>query len=92
MKKRINALIESENAILKINNFCYLHRWTHSPAEGRVDRLEVFFKLTICGQYHTEIKARDWRGVIEEVQEAQTKAFAEEAEKLNKELKNGYFG
>lgn len=92
MKKKINHLIESEDASLKINNFCTLHRWTKDMAANDVDRLVATFSITHYASHSYEIESRDWRGIVAEVQEAQTKAFAAAAEEFNKQLANGYIG
>lgn len=91
MKKEIMQLIESEDATLQINKYCRLHRWTKSVSQ-EVDRLEVVFSITNMFSHTYEIKARDWRGIVAEVQEAQTKAFADAADAYNKQLGNGYLG
>ena len=89
MKKEIEALLASENAYLKLNRYCTLHRWTKSGCID-VDKLEVNFSiLSVCGQA-AAINSRDWRGIVEEVQAAQTAAFAAVAEELNGHLRNGY--
>lgn len=90
MKKEIINLINSANATLTINKFCKIRRWTKDALNNDVDRLEVEFSIKHVYDYSAEINARDWQGVINEVQEHQTKAFAAAAATYNKELKNGY--
>ena len=90
MKKEITALVESKEGTLKLNQFCTLYRWTWSITE--VDKLEVRFDLTSASSHMYEIHSRDWQGIVEEIKEAQTKAFADAAETLNKQIANGYIG
>lgn len=92
MKKEINHLLESENASLKVNNYCTLHRWTKDILNNDVDRLVATFSITHYSSHSYEIKARDWQGIVAEVQESQTKAFTASADELNKQLANGYIG
>lgn len=92
MKKEIINLINSENETLKINNFCYLHRWTKSVLGEAVDHLEAVFSIQTSSSFTVEIKAREWKEVVEEVQKAQKAAFENAYEELNKQLANGYIG
>lgn len=92
MKNEITKLLDSDNSILKINNFCQLRRWKKDALGNDVDKLVMEFSLTHKYSHTYEIAARDWRGVVEEVQAAQTKAFADAAEELNKQLANGRIG
>lgn len=93
MKKEIIALLDSTNASLKINEFCTLRRWTKVPGrEAPVDRLQAVFSLTHASSHSFEIKSREWRGIVAEIQEAQTQAFAAAAEEFNRQLANGYIG
>ena len=89
MKKEIAELLNSSNATLKINTYCTLHRWTHSPAEGTVDKLEVTFSLNSAFSHSYDIGARDLKGIVAEIQEAQTKAFADAAEMYNRAIAGG---
>lgn len=89
MKKEITELLNSTDATLEINPYCTLRRWTKSFSQD-VDRLEASFDLLPAYVVTTyEITARDWRGVVAEVQEAQAKAFADLAARLNSDLANG---
>ena len=92
MKKELNALINSEDATLKINAFCYLHRWTKNALGENIDCLTVTFDLNYVSSHTYYLAARDWQGIVAEVQEAQTKAFADAAATFNTQLKNGYIG
>lgn len=90
MKKEITALVESKEGTLKINQYCTLHRWTW--AGTKVDALEVRFDLISISSHTYEIQSRDWQGIVEEIKEVQTKAFADTANHYNKVLSNGYIG
>lgn len=93
MKNAITNLINStEPATLKINQFCTLHRWTKDAIGTEVDCLEARFSITHSTSHIYKIEARDWRGVVAELQEAQTKAFMDAAATYNKQLANGYIG
>lgn len=93
MKKQITNLIGStEPTTLKINRYCTLYRWTKDAIGTEVDCLEVRFDIFHVSSHIYKIEARDWRGVVAEVQEAQIKAFADAAATYNKQLTNGYIG
>lgn len=92
MKKEIMELINSENASIRINKFLRLDRWKKDAIGNKVDKLEAIFSIQHISSRHFEIKSRDYNGIIEEIQECQTKAFFEAAEEYNKQLKNGYIG
>ncbi len=89
MKKEIIELLNSTDATLKINPYCTLHRWTKALGLD-VDNLEACFDLLPAYVVtHYEITARDWRGIVAEVQEIQAQAFADLAKRLNSDLANG---
>lgn len=90
MKKEIENLLKSENAYLDLNKFCCLHRWQKNAFGEPVDCLKVEFSITSTFDYREEITARDWRGIVEQVREAHTRAFAKASEVLSTELKAGY--
>lgn len=90
MKKEIENLLNSENAYLDLNKFCCLHRWQKNAFGEPVDCLKVEFSITSTFDYREEITARDWRGIVEQVREAHTRAFAKASEVLSTELKAGY--
>jgi len=92
MKKEITTLLNSEDATLKINKFCILRRWTKNWCGYDVDCLVAEFSITHAFSHRCEIKARDWRGIVEEVLEAQTEAFTKAMNECNKNLKHGYLG
>jgi len=93
MKKEIEALLRSDDAVLRLNQFTRLTRWKVyelGKIEPKYDGLEVSFSINSAIEYTQEIKARDWQGIVEEVKEATTTAFELASERLNKELSNGY--
>ena len=90
MKKEIENLLNSENSYLKLNNFCELHRWQKNAFGEPVDCLKVEFSITTTYDYSEYITARDWRGVVEQVRAAHTRAFTKASEILSTELKAGY--
>lgn len=90
MKKEIMELINSEEGTLKINDFCTLYRWTKTALNEDVDKLEARFSIIHYSSHVVEIQSREWRSIVDEVAYAQTKAFADSADELNKQLINGY--
>ena len=90
MKKEIENLLNSENSYLKLSNFCTLHRWQKNAFGEPVDCLKVEFSITTTYDYSEYITARDWRGVVEQVRAAHTRAFTKASEILSTELKAGY--
>ena len=92
MKNEILKLLNSENDYLKINKFCSLHRWQKDALGYSVDCLKVEISLTHAFSHCYTITARDWREIVEEVKNAQTQAFKDAVEELNKQLANGRLG
>ena len=92
MKNEIIELLNSEEGTLKINKFCTLHRWTKSALNEDVDRLQAIFSITRYSSHTVDIDSRTWRAIVDDVASAQSKAFADSAEELNKQLLNGYIG
>lgn len=92
MKKEIITLVNSKEGTLKINNYCTLQRWTKTALNEDVDKLEAIFSITHYMSHTVEIQSRNWKSIVDEVVAAQTKAFAESADELNKQLLNGYVG
>lgn len=91
MKKEINELLSSENATLRLNKFCTLYRWQVNALGERVDFLRAEFSVTHQYSHSYAVTARSWQKIIEEIQLLQSKAFADAANQLNTQLKNGYF-
>ena len=90
MKKEIENLIRSEDALLRLSPFCALHRWTKDGIGNPVDHLTADFRILSSHDASIEIQSRDWNGILAEVQEAQARVFAEAAKTLNREIANGY--
>lgn len=97
MEHKIFTLLNTESGILKINKYCYLHRWTKSMTVNKatrcalvetVDRLEVVFSLIRPDFYKKDIHSREWTGIIAEIQIAQEEAFANAYEELTEQLLN----
>lgn len=92
MKEKIINLLNSENATLRINQYCTLHRWKKDVFGDSVDALEVVFHITNSFHSIAKIESRNWRKIVEEVADAQERAFVLAAEEYNKQLRNGYIG
>lgn len=92
MKKEIMKLINSSNGQLRINNVCTLRRWTKSAMDEKVDCLQLVFDPINNVEYSgwTMINSRDYDGIIEEISQATTAFFADVADRLVKNLENGY--
>ena len=89
MKKEIEKLMESQDAYLDVNKYCTLHRWQQNAFGVPVDCLVAEFNITRAFDYIEDITARDWHGVVEQVREAHSRAFADAAKTLSTELKAG---
>ena len=93
MKKEIMNLVESEEGTFRLNNIAYLRRWTKDGMGCKVDRLELEFDSinhVNFGIYDTEIKSRDYEGIIDECQILIERFINEVSETLIKNLKAGY--
>ena len=90
MKKEIENLLNSEKGYLKLNAYCELSRWQKDALGGHVDRLQAVFSIVHAFDYIEEITERTCQGVLQQVEEAHNKAFANAAKVLAIELKNGY--
>ena len=87
----MNALTQEE-ATVRINEICYLFRFTKDALGNDVDHLILNFKYVvgIKGGVFYEVKARDYDGIIEEVFNC-TKHYLEEcAKKATANLRAGY--
>ena len=89
MKNEIEKLLKSEDAYLKLNKFCTLHRWTQNAFGEKVDCLEAHFSVLRKLDYIEIVKSRTWREIVDEVCELQEKVFKTIADKINNNLKNG---
>lgn len=90
MKKEITTLLAANDGKLQLNSFCTLGRYTKNALGMDVDELVAYFSIISSCDRMVHIQSRDWQGIIQEVQAAQTEVFASAAEKLNSELANGY--
>lgn len=93
MKKEIEALLRSDDAVLRLNKFCELRRWKVyelGETEPKYDGLKVVFNINHAHDYSDDIYSRDWEGIVEEVKRAQEQAFLTACEKLNTQLASGY--
>ena len=88
-KKELLNLIENEG-ILKINKFTLLNRMLKDVLNNDVDILRIEISINSYCEYVEEIISRTYEEIIEEIQQHQEKAFINCANKLNKQLKNGY--
>lgn len=95
MKKEIMNLLNNTNeeAYFRINNISYLRRWTKDALGNDVDRLTLEFDCindVRFSVYDSEIKSRDYDGIIKECQELTQKFTDEIARTLCKNLGAGY--
>lgn len=92
MKKEIMALIASPEGQYRINNISVLRRWTKNGIGEDVDCLELFFNPINGVEFSgwTKITARDYDGIIEEIEQATNCFLDSVAETLVKNLKAGY--
>lgn len=90
MKREIMKLLRQSEGYLSINKFCALHRYTKDALGREVDVLNLEISISTSYDYIIEIKSRDFKDVVDEIKQYQTKAFKEIAEKFNEELENGY--
>ena len=93
MKKEITRLLKQEEGTLKLNNLSRLRRWSKDLFGEKVDMLVLDFETVNNVRYgvgNTEIKSRDYEGVLEEVKNL-TEQFLEcvKLELINN-LENGY--
>lgn len=91
MKKEIMNVIKNGGSF-KINQAISLDRDFGINAAGeKVDKLRACIKVCgITGWYNAEIISRDYDGIIEELNEAISTAYAEAASNLCKQMKAGY--
>ena len=93
MKKEITRLLKQEEGTLKLNNLSRLRRWSKDLFGEKVDMLVLDFETVNNVRYgvgNTEIKSRDYEGVLEEIKNL-TEQFLEcvKLELINN-LENGY--
>lgn len=92
MKKDIIALLESESGTFRLNNFCYLKRYTKNGLNEKVDVLQLWFDSINDVNFVSwvDIQARDYDGIIAECDININRFFSECAAKLTRDLKAGY--
>lgn len=92
LKKEIIAAVAAEEGVVKINNVARLDRYTVTVIGDPVDKLVIDFKYVvgIPGGWRKEITARDYDGIIAEIQTATEEYFQMVAKAANKHLVNGY--
>lgn len=94
MKKEILKLLKSEQGTLKVNEICYLRRWTKDGLGQEVDGLNLeFYTINNVSHsiYPTTIVSRDWNKIVEEVEQL-NKLFLEELQRtLCKNIRVGYW-
>ena len=92
MKKDILKLIESDDCVLRINEISYLHRWKRNALDVEVDELTITFSFVVGvgggAVYH--IGARDYDGIINEIERCTKDYLKTCADKAVKDLRNGY--
>ncbi len=91
MKKEITNIIKNGESF-KINEAIRLDRECGVKIAGKeVDKLSAVIKVVgIKGGYNAEIISREYSGIIEELNAAIEKAYAEAASNLCKQMKAGY--
>lgn len=90
IKSDIINLINSDEGSVKLNHFTTLYRCTNLFGTP-VDRLKVEFGgIDRFSSTSKSIVARDYEGIIAEVQQRITEHFLDIADSLNRELANGY--
>ena len=90
MEKEIERLINSNNAMLNINRYCRLERWTKDAAGNDVDKLAVIFSITRVNDFTKEIAARNWKDIVNEVNDLTITAFGKAAVSYINQLNSGY--
>ena len=86
-------LIKSEEGTFRLNNICYLKRWTTNGLGIQVDKLALEFDNIngVCFYIdNVEILARDYEGIIAECQELQTRFLQEVETRLFSWMGAGY--
>lgn len=92
MKKDIIALVKAPYGKYRLNNLCYLNRYTKSGIGEDVDALTLCFD-NINGVNFSSwvfIQSRDYEGIITECEKAINDYLNEVATRLTKDLKAGY--
>lgn len=93
MKKEIEHLLATDEAKLKINEIFTLERDLHTdPLLNRaIDNVWLFCELPgFPAQWSRRIAARDYAGVMAEVEATMVAMMTEATEDMAKRFKNGY--
>lgn len=93
-KSEIMQLVGSDSGTLKVNPICTLRRWTVDPLGNRpVDRLDLdFVAINKMGRFSgsVAISARDYSGIVAEIEAAIRDRLERVAVYLCDSLRNGY--
>lgn len=93
MKNEIMEMLKTTEGVFRINNISKI-RWNRFDAlNNEVNKLRVEFdniNNVNFALYDTEIKSRDYNGIIEEVQQITSNFLNKVADELNKNLRAGY--
>ena len=92
MKKQIKNLLGATDSTLEINAISYLHRWTIDLLNEPCDRLDITFRFVtgIRGGRTYSITARDYDGILDEIEKYTKLYFDECAARTINNLRNGY--
>lgn len=91
-KELTKALTTDGETTININNLTYLRRWTRDWANKEVDCLTITFGFIsgIKGGMTYDIKARDYEGILDEIEKYTKEYYLACADETVKNLKNGY--
>ena len=93
-KSEIMQLVKSDSGTLEVNPLCTLRRWTVDPLGNRkVDWLELdFVAINKMGRFSgsVTISARDYSGIVAEIETAIKYRLERVAAYLCDSLRNGY--
>lgn len=92
MKKKIMELVKANEGTYRLNNICFLTRYTKSAIGENVDVLNLCFDNINGVNFGAwvVIKARDYDGIIEECNKAIEDYLNAVALRLTTNLKAGY--
>ena len=91
MKKELQRLLNSSSATLQINQYFKLKRFTEDILSNDIDVLQLESNLLSSCSNITEIKSRDFEGIIQEIKQAMQNDFDNARDKLLSDFENGYF-
>ena len=92
IKKDIQEILNKSEGYIRINNISTLANNTTNGIGENVDNLILVFNYIggVKGGAMVEIKARDYDGIIAEIEKATENYFTSCKNELIKNLKNGY--